>query len=63
LNGITSVAIHIGISDIIADFIYKDFGQILDTISDIKKYRAWRGSMVRRNMFSAIESNKYFIIV
>ncbi|MDQ3838981.1 MAG: hypothetical protein M3297_06905 [Thermoproteota archaeon] len=43
LNGITSVEIHIGISDIIADFIYKDFDQILDTISDIKKIQGMEG--------------------
>jgi len=36
-DGITSVAIHIGNSDIVADFVYKDSEQIVDIISAIKK--------------------------
>ena len=37
MDGITSVSIHIGNSDIVADFVYKDSEQIVDTISSIKK--------------------------
>ena len=35
--GILSVAVHIGNSDIVALFIYKDSKQLLDTISEVKQ--------------------------
>ena len=37
MEGITSVSIHIGNSDIVADFIYRDSEQIIDIVSSIKK--------------------------
>jgi hypothetical protein len=37
MDGITSVAIHIGNSDVVADFIYNDSEQIVDIQSAIKK--------------------------
>ena len=37
MDGITSVAIHIGNSDIIADFVYRDSEQLVDILSAIKK--------------------------
>jgi DNA-binding Lrp family transcriptional regulator len=37
LDGITSVEIHIGNSDILADFAYKDSMDLLDVIVKIKK--------------------------
>ena len=37
LDGITSVSIHIGNSDIIGDFVYKDSDHIVDLIASIKK--------------------------
>jgi DNA-binding Lrp family transcriptional regulator len=37
LDGITSVAIHIGNSDIVADFVYMDSEEIVDILSAIKK--------------------------
>lgn len=37
LNGITSVAIHIGNSDVVADFVYRDSGELVDILSAIKK--------------------------
>jgi hypothetical protein len=37
LDGITSVSLHIGNSDIIGDFVYKDSDQIVDLIASIKK--------------------------
>jgi DNA-binding Lrp family transcriptional regulator len=37
LNGITAVSIHIGNSDIVADFVYQDSEQIIDIVSSIKK--------------------------
>jgi hypothetical protein len=37
MEGITSVSIHIGNSDIVADFIYRDSGQIIDMVSSIKR--------------------------
>jgi DNA-binding Lrp family transcriptional regulator len=37
LEGITSVSIHIGNSDILADFIYRDSEQIIDMVSSIKR--------------------------
>jgi len=35
-NGILSVAVHIGNSDLVALFIYKDSKQLLDIISETK---------------------------
>jgi DNA-binding Lrp family transcriptional regulator len=37
MEGITSVSIHIGNSDIVADFVYKDSEQIIDIVSSIKR--------------------------
>ena len=37
MEGITSVSIHIGNSDIVADFVYRDSEQIVDIVSSIKK--------------------------
>ena len=37
--GILSVAVHIGNSDLVALFIYKDSKQLLDTISESKKIK------------------------
>jgi DNA-binding Lrp family transcriptional regulator len=37
MDGITSVAIHIGNSDIVADFVYRDSEQLVDILSSIKK--------------------------
>jgi DNA-binding Lrp family transcriptional regulator len=37
LEGITSVSIHIGNSDIVADFVYQDSEQIMNIVSSIKK--------------------------
>jgi hypothetical protein len=37
LEGITSVSIHIGNSDIVADFVYQDSEQIIDLVSSIKR--------------------------
>ena len=37
LEGITSVSIHIGNSDIVADFVYQDSEQIIDMVSSIKR--------------------------
>jgi hypothetical protein len=37
LEGITSVSIHIGNSDIVADFVYQDSEQIVDMVSSIKR--------------------------
>ena len=37
MEGITSVSIHIGNSDIVADFVYQDSEQIIDIVSSIKK--------------------------
>jgi Lrp/AsnC family transcriptional regulator, regulator for asnA, asnC and gidA len=37
INGITSVEIHIGNSDILADFVYKNIEDILDIIVKIKQ--------------------------
>jgi len=37
LNGITAVSIHIGNSDIVADFVYQDSEQIIDMVASIKK--------------------------
>jgi DNA-binding Lrp family transcriptional regulator len=37
LEGVTSVEIHIGNSDILAEFAYKDSKDLLDVISKIKK--------------------------
>jgi DNA-binding Lrp family transcriptional regulator len=37
MEGITSVSIHIGNSDIVADFVYRDSEQIIDIVSSIKK--------------------------
>ena len=37
MDGITSVAIHIGNSDIVADFVYKDSEQLVDILSSVKK--------------------------
>ena len=37
MEGITSVSIHVGNSDIVADFVYRDSEQIVDMVSSIKK--------------------------
>jgi DNA-binding Lrp family transcriptional regulator len=37
MDGITSVSIHIGNSDIVADFVYRDSEQIIEIVSSIKK--------------------------
>ena len=37
MEGITSVSIHIGNSDIVADFVYRDSEQIMDIVSSIKR--------------------------
>jgi DNA-binding Lrp family transcriptional regulator len=37
LNGITSIEIHIGNSDIIGNVIYKDSSELLDIIKEVKK--------------------------
>jgi DNA-binding Lrp family transcriptional regulator len=37
LNSITAVSIHIGNSDIVADFVYQDSEQIIDMVSSIKR--------------------------
>ena len=37
MEGITSVSIHIGNSDIVGDFVYQDSEQIVDILSTIKK--------------------------
>jgi DNA-binding Lrp family transcriptional regulator len=37
LEGITSVSVHIGNSDILADFVYRDSEQIIDMVSSIKR--------------------------
>ena len=37
MDGITSVAIHIGNSDVVADYVYKDSEQLVDILSSIKK--------------------------
>jgi DNA-binding Lrp family transcriptional regulator len=37
MEGITSVSIHIGNSDIVADFVYRDSEQIVNIVSSIKK--------------------------
>jgi hypothetical protein len=37
MEGITSVSIHIGNSDIVGDFVYQDSEQIIDIVSSIKK--------------------------
>lgn len=37
MQGITSVSIHIGNSDIVGDFVYQDSEQIIDIVSSIKK--------------------------
>jgi hypothetical protein len=37
MEGITSVSIHIGNSDIVADFVYRDSEQIIDIVSSIKR--------------------------
>jgi DNA-binding Lrp family transcriptional regulator len=37
MEGITSVSIHIGNSDIVADFVYRDSEQIIDIESSIKR--------------------------
>jgi DNA-binding Lrp family transcriptional regulator len=37
MEGITSVSIHIGNSDIVADFVYRDSEQIVDIVSSIKR--------------------------
>lgn len=37
--GILSVAVHIGNSDLVALFIYKDSKQLLETISESKKIK------------------------
>jgi hypothetical protein len=37
LEGITAVSIHIGNSDIVADFVYQDSEQIVDMVSSIKR--------------------------
>jgi hypothetical protein len=37
LEGVTSVEIHIGNSDILAEYAYKDSKDLLDVISKIKK--------------------------
>jgi DNA-binding Lrp family transcriptional regulator len=37
MEGITSVSIHIGNSDIVADFVYRDSEQIIEIVSSIKR--------------------------
>jgi hypothetical protein len=37
MEGITSVSIHIGNSDIVGDFVYQDSEHIVDILSTIKK--------------------------
>jgi DNA-binding Lrp family transcriptional regulator len=37
MEGVTSVSIHIGNSDIVADFVYRDSEQIIDIVSSIKR--------------------------
>ena len=37
MDGVLSVSVHIGNSDLVALFIYKDSKQLLDMISDAKK--------------------------
>jgi DNA-binding Lrp family transcriptional regulator len=39
MPGILSVAVHIGNSDLVALFIYKDTGQLLRTINEAKKIK------------------------
>lgn len=39
LDGITSVEIHIGNTDVLAEFAYKDGKQLFDVISKIKKIK------------------------
>lgn len=36
MNGILSTSVHVGNSDVVADFIYHNSEQLLDTISNIK---------------------------
>jgi hypothetical protein len=37
MDGITSVAVHVGNSDVIADFVYRDSEDLVDILSAIKK--------------------------
>jgi DNA-binding Lrp family transcriptional regulator len=37
MEGVTSVSIHIGNSDIVADFVYRDSEQIIEIVSSIKR--------------------------
>ena len=37
MKGITSVSTHVGNSDIVTDFVYRDSEQIIDMVSSIKK--------------------------
>lgn len=36
MDGILSVSIHVGNSDLVGDFIYQDSEQLVDTISNLK---------------------------
>jgi DNA-binding Lrp family transcriptional regulator len=37
MNGITSVSVHVGNSDIVGEFVYEDSEQLVDILSSIKK--------------------------
>lgn len=51
MDGITSVSIHIGNSDVVADFVYKESEQLVDILSSIKKLEGVNRSVWSEEVF------------
>ena len=58
MDGITSVAIHIGNSDVVADYVYKDSEQLVDILSSIKKLEGVERTVWSEEVFTLPVNNE-----
>jgi DNA-binding Lrp family transcriptional regulator len=58
MDGITSVSIHIGNSDVVAHFVYKESEQLVDILSSIKKLEGVNRSVWSEEVFVLPANNE-----
>ena len=62
IRGIRSVSIHIGNSDVVGSFIFKDAGQLLDVINQAKKFEGVDRVLWSEEVFSLPQTDEDTIL-